>query len=141
MCPELQLHHIGIVVPEIEPRRQFYVDVLGYQEQTAIIHDPVQTAYVQFFSMPNGGHYLELVAPDSEVSKLANASRKGQPLSHLCYSCDNIEAAIHHLNKSGCFTLQEPVPATAFDGRRIAWLMSKTGLLMELVERGPEGSL
>ena len=37
--------------------------------------------------------------------------------------------------------IQEPVSAVAFDGRPIAWLMTPDGLLIELVERGLEGSL
>jgi hypothetical protein len=45
------------------------------------------------------------------------------------------------MKESGCFVIQKPVPAVAFDGRLIAWVMSGDGLLIEMVERGPEGSL
>jgi hypothetical protein len=33
------------------------------------------------------------------------------------------------------FLVSAPVPATAFLGRRIAWLMDRDGLLIELVEQ------
>jgi methylmalonyl-CoA/ethylmalonyl-CoA epimerase len=139
--PDLRLHHIGLVVRAIEEVRAFYVDVLQYRERTPVIHDPVQTAFVQFFSIPGSDHYIELVAPDSDTSKLREASRKGQPLNHLCYSCENIVHMVSFLKESGCFVIQNPVPAVAFDGRLIAWLMTPDGLLTEIVERGPEGSL
>jgi methylmalonyl-CoA/ethylmalonyl-CoA epimerase len=139
--PNLRLHHIGIVVPTIEESRTFYVDVLQYKQRTAVIHDPVQTAFVQFFEIPGSEHYLELVAPDSETSKLQKASRKRQSLNHLCYSCENIISSVSLLKESGCLVIQNPVAAVAFDGRLIAWLMTTHGLQIELVERGPEGSL
>jgi methylmalonyl-CoA/ethylmalonyl-CoA epimerase len=139
--PDLRLHHVGLVVPKIEEARPFYLDVLQYREQTPIIHDPIQTAYVQFFSLPDANHYLELVAPDSVNSKLQEAARKGKKLNHLCYSCENIAAMVSFMKDSGCFLIQNPVPAVAFDGRLVAWLMTPDGLLTEIIERGPEGSL
>ena len=138
---DLRLHHIGLVVRGIEEFRGFYIDVLQYRERTPVIHDPVQTAFVQFFSIAGSDHYIELVAPDGESSKLREASRKGKPLNHLCYSCENIAPMVSFLKESGCFVIQDPVPAVAFDRRFIAWLMTPDGLLIELVERGPEGSL
>ena len=139
--PNLRLHHIGLVVRAIEESRTFYLDVLQYRERTPIIHDPIQTAFVQFFSIPGSDHYIELVAPDSDTSKLREASRKGKPLNHLCYSCHNIAHMVSFLKESGCIVRQDLIPAVAFDGRFIAWLMTPVGLLIELVERGPEGSL
>jgi methylmalonyl-CoA/ethylmalonyl-CoA epimerase len=138
---DLQLHHVGVVVRSLDAYRGFYTDVLRHEQLSGVIHDPVQTAYVQFFSVPGSGHYLELVAPDGEESKLSAASRKGTPLNHLCYSCGDICRTVSFLADSRCFLIQEPVPAVAFGGRRIAWLMSPDRLLIELVERGPEGSL
>jgi methylmalonyl-CoA/ethylmalonyl-CoA epimerase len=138
---DLRLHHIGLVVRAIEESRTFYLDVLQYRERTPIIHDPIQTAFVQFFSIPGSDHYIELVAPDSDTSKLREASRKGKPLNHLCYSCHNIAHMVSFLKESGCIVRQDLIPAVAFDGRFIAWLMTPVGLLIELVERGPEGSL
>jgi methylmalonyl-CoA/ethylmalonyl-CoA epimerase len=136
-----RLHHIGIVVPRIEDHRTFYTSILQYEQRTPIIHDPVQTAFVQFFVIPGANHYLELVAPDNESSKLQAASRKGPSLNHLCYSCLNVGRAISFLLESGCFLIQDPVPAVAFDGRPIAWLLTPDRLLIEVVERGAEGCL
>jgi len=45
------------------------------------------------------------------------------------------------LRSGGFFLIAAPVPAVAFDGRRIAWLLGRDRSLVELVERGPEGSL
>ncbi len=136
-----KLHHVGIVTPVIERQRAFYIDVLKYRQLTPVIHDPLQTAFVQFFAIPGSDHYIELVAPDSESSKLQRAARKGESLNHLCYSCVDIADALLFLRESKCMILRDRVPAVAFEGRAVAWVMTPVGLLLELLERGPEGSL
>jgi methylmalonyl-CoA/ethylmalonyl-CoA epimerase len=137
---QLDLHHIGVAVEDIAEKREAY-RVLGYIERTDIIHDPVQTAYVQFFQVPGADHYLELVAPDGPRSKLEKATKRKQPLHHLCYAVSDIFAACHLLQESGWWLVSEPTPAVAFDQRNIAWLASPDLLIIELVERGPAGSL
>jgi methylmalonyl-CoA/ethylmalonyl-CoA epimerase len=57
-------------------------------------------------------------------------------LNHLCYAVDDIAAACVFLREKGMLVIQEPVPAVAFPGRRIAWLMGTGNMLTELVEDG-----
>jgi methylmalonyl-CoA/ethylmalonyl-CoA epimerase len=136
----MNLHHAGVLVADISESAAIYL-ALGYQPRTAIVHDPIQTARVQFFSLPGDSAYLELVSPDGPESLLANALRKGGGLHHLCYMAVNIEAACESLRALGWFLISPPVPAVAFDGRRVAWLRGPDRLLTELVERGQEGEL
>ncbi len=138
---DLSLHHVGILVADIAQAGAAYVRTLGYEVRSEIVHDRVQTAYVQFLKLPRDRAYLELVSPDGERSKLANALRKGGGLNHLCYSVPDIEAACRQLRAAGLFVLQAPVPAVAFGGRRIAWFMGGDRVPLELVERGPLGEL
>lgn len=138
--PALNIHHIGLLVRDIDESRGAYLRT-GYEAITGVIHDPVQTAYVQFLRLPGDRVYLELVAPDGPESKLANERRKGGGLNHICYVTDDIAAACAELRDLGYFQIAEPVPAVAFSGRCVAWMMGPDRLLTELVERGPEGSL
>lgn len=139
--PGFNLHHVGYVVAEIAPFAQIYVERYGYQLATGIIHDPVQTAFVQFLRLKGDSTYLEFVAPDSATSKLANAARKGSSLNHLCYVVDDIEQATDQLRERGMMILTLPVPAVAFAGRRVSWVMGRDRLPIELVERGAPGEL
>lgn len=139
---DLKLHHVGILVNRIEERAAIYTGRLGYEKKTNVIHDPMQTAYVQFFRLPGDSVYVELVAPDSAQSKLSGATtRKGEGLHHLCYSTGDIEATWAELRGKGMLALSRPVPAVAFQGRRIAWLKGQDRILTELVERGEEEDL
>jgi methylmalonyl-CoA/ethylmalonyl-CoA epimerase len=130
------LHHVGIAVPDVAAAADDYVNRFGYRVCSAVIHDPVQTAYVQFLEGATSHTLIELVAPDGPESKLAGAVRKGGGLNHLCYLTDDIEADCAALRAAKMFVLQSPVAAAAFPGRRIAWLMGADGIPIELVERG-----
>ena len=118
-----------------------YLAHCGYEERTGIIHDPTQTAYVQFLRRPGDTVLLELVAPDGPSSKLSAALQRGGGFHHVCHSTPDIDDACRALRSGGFFLIAAPVPAVAFEGRRIAWLLARDRSLVELVERGPEGSL
>ena len=141
MNETLTLHHVGVAVAQIEAAAEYYVKTFGYSLESPIIHDPRQTAYVQFLRLAGDSAFLELVAPDGPGSKLAAAVKKGGGLNHLCYRSTDIEAAVRDLNAKGMFTLCEPVPAVAFPGRRIAWLLGGDPIPIELVETGQPDKL
>lgn len=142
MMPGLfQLHHIGMLVKSIESSARQQVERYGYRIESQIILDPVQTAHVQFLRLPGGAHWLELVSPVDDQSKLQNAlAKKGEGLHHLCFEVPDLPAACEHLRAGRQFMLSGPTPAVAFGGRRIAWFMDRAGFLTELVESG-EGPL
>lgn len=129
------LHHVGYAVKAIEPVSGVYVTRFGYAVCTPVIHDPLQTALLQFLSFPGDHIYLEFVSPDGPESRLTNAVRKGGGLNHLCYIADNLEAAADWLVQSGMMLVSPPQPAVAFAGRRICWLVGDDLLPIELVER------
>jgi methylmalonyl-CoA/ethylmalonyl-CoA epimerase len=140
--PEMSLHHVGIAVKDIHASADIYVRRYGYTPRTAVIHDPTQTAYVQFFQLAGDSCYLELVAPDGAESKLQNViKRGGGGLHHLCYSVSDIAGDCARLRSSGMLLISAPIGAAAFHPRRIAWLMGRDRLLIELVERGGPGEL
>jgi methylmalonyl-CoA/ethylmalonyl-CoA epimerase len=145
MAPEyrarLSLHHIGYAVANIQAMAELYVGRFGYELCSEVIHDPIQTAYVQFLKLAGDRAYLELVTPDGPNSKITQAVRKGGGLNHLCYSVADIETATQELSSTGMLILTTPVPAVAFNGRHISWLCGEDLLLIELVEEGLEGGL
>jgi len=131
----LRLHHIGYAASDIGPAVETYVQRYSYQHATDIIHDPQQTALVQFLKLPGEATYLEFVAPDGPQSKLTSVAKRGGGLNHLCYSAGPLEAAIEHLEANGMKLISDSKPAVAFAGRRICWLMGTDQLPVELVER------
>ena len=132
---DLNLHHIGIAVADISRATEDYRSRLGCELEGGLFHDPVQTALIQFLRLPGDSILIELVAPDGPASRLSKVILKGGGINHLCHSTPDIEAACRSLQDQGMAIIEEPTPAVAFGGRRIAWLMGDDHVLTELVER------
>lgn len=132
---DLRLHHIGVAVKDIARATENHRFRLGCRPEGELFHDPIQTAFIQFLSVPGDPVLIELVSPDGPASKLSRAVKNNAGINHLCYSTDDIEAACEFLKGEGMVVIHEPVPAVAFAGRRVAWLMGEDWYLTELVER------
>jgi methylmalonyl-CoA/ethylmalonyl-CoA epimerase len=78
--------------------------------------------------------YIEPASPDSPVTR---SLQQGQRLLHLCFEVDRLEDAISVGRDAGFHLIRPPVPAAAFAGRRIAWVLSTQAGLVELLERAP----
>ena len=136
--PWMRLHHIGHAVTSIETAAQSFCRRFGYQLASPLMHDPLQTAQIQFLQLAGEQTYLELVAPDRPDSKLASAVKRGGGLHHLCYTVAALEDAIDHLEAGGMKLISDPKPGAALAGRRICWLLGPDPVPIELVERRAE---
>lgn len=132
--PSLTLHHVGYVVADIAAESVVLAEGLGYHLVTEIIHDPLQEALVRFLRLPGDRAFLELVCPDGPQSPLQRALDRGVTLHHLCYAVADIRAALAALRSRGMSLVRKPLPAVAFRGNLIAWVLRRDRLLVELVE-------
>ena len=130
-----KLHHVGYATKLIGPVAEQYRLRFGYEICSDVIHDPFETALVQFLRLPGDLVYLELFAPDGPESKLVSAARRGGNLNHLCYTVGQLEETISSLEKNGMRLISEPKIAMAFARRRICWLIGDDGVRIELIER------
>jgi hypothetical protein len=55
----------------------------------------------------------------------------GQAFHHLCYEVNRLEEALAELRSKGALIAKPLRPAVAFEGRRIAWLLTAEKLLLE----------
>ena len=99
-----------------------------------IFHDPIQRVKVTFLCMPGTDVQMELVEPAGEQSPVQAFLEKGGGLHHLCYEVKNCDEAMLALRQRGALIVRRPKPAVAFDGRRIAWVLTAEKLLVELLE-------
>jgi catechol 2,3-dioxygenase-like lactoylglutathione lyase family enzyme len=134
----MRFHHIGYAVKDIRRYLDvFLVPMFSPVSVTEPVSDPVQQVTVCFVEMP-GGTVIELVEPlgaKSPVNSIIGSSRGG--LYHLCYEVDDLEGELRRFRGTGSLPLGKPVPAAAFNGRRIVFLLTPERDLVELVERLP----
>lgn len=130
------LHHLGVVVASISAVAEEFAVSMSARWDGQIIHDPLQQVRVAFFSPADTRNpVFELVEPANEVSPVSNFLKKRVGLHHVCYEIDDLESGLQDARGVGFVIMSPPKPAVAFGGRRIAWVISKSRLLMEFLER------
>lgn len=63
---EPRLHDIGIAVRDIARSPEDHRRRLGCQALGPVFHEPGQTAFIQFLTVPGDPVLIELVAPDGQ---------------------------------------------------------------------------
>ncbi|MDQ2729295.1 MAG: VOC family protein [Actinomycetota bacterium] len=129
--PDLAVHHVGIACRDLPAVRRFVEATHTIVAATDVVHDDVQEADLCLLTDRSGLH-IELVAGPV----VANLLRKGHTYYHLCYEVEDLESTVAWLETEGCRQLRPPTPAPLFDGRRVCFLVSPTGII-ELLERDP----
>ncbi len=133
------LHHLGVVVASISAVAEEFAVSMSARWDGQIVHDPLQQVRVAFFSPADTRNPIfELVEPAGEVSPVSNFLKKRVGLHHVCYEIEDLESGLGEARDVGFVIMSGPKPAVAFGGRRIAWAISKSRLLMEFLERNRE---
>lgn len=125
-------HHVGLACRSIAEETRS-INSLGYASEGAAIDDPVQKVRVQFFA--GAGPRIELIEPTASDSPVAGILKRGTKFYHLAYEVENFEQAILDLEAGSFRALGPPAPAKAFGMRRIVFMMSATGTVVELIAR------
>ena len=118
-----RFHHVGLAVKSIQ-------DINSAAE---IFDDEVQRSLVAFINL--NGITIELVQPNGEGSPVARSVQAGIKLLHVCYEVPDLDAVLASCRAFGFHRIGPPEPAVAFEGRRIAWVLSRAYGLFELLER------
>lgn len=129
-----KLHHVGIAVHDMPAAIDEYVRLFNYVLSSGPYDDPLQQVSVCFLHHPADGTVLELVAPLGDSSTIKRHLKQGGPY-HLCYEVPDLRAAMQFLEQQGAFLVSGPTPAVAFGMRPIAWFVTSTRLLVELLQQ------
>jgi methylmalonyl-CoA/ethylmalonyl-CoA epimerase len=128
--------HLGVAVASIDKAIPVYRDLFGYELTSGPFDDPIQKVSVCFLGRASTGDItIELVAPLGEDSPVNRTLAKGGSAYHVCYEVDDLDGTLAQLSGKGCLVVSKPVPAVAFNQRRIAWLYTPTRQLVEMLEK------
>ena len=125
-------HHLGIATANIETSQIAYSH-LGYTGGVQI-YDPIQKVNISFLMKPHSP-MIELVSPTEESSPVNNFLKKNGTIPyHTCFEVKDLEDNIIKLKKGKFILIVKPVPAIAFQNRRVCFLYNKDTGLIELLE-------
>jgi len=131
-----KLRHVGVAVPSLGAATDALATLFGYRVISGPFDDPIQKVSVSFLTQSDSDiAEIELIAPlsaDSPITSMLSKSSGGA--YHLCFETSDIEQALIHATNNGCVIVSPAVPAVAFNGRKIAWIYTRSRQLFELVE-------
>jgi methylmalonyl-CoA/ethylmalonyl-CoA epimerase len=131
-----KLLHVGVAVPSLDSTTELLSSLFGYEVVSGPFDDPIQKVTVNFLAKSvNDPAEIELIAPLTDDSPIRSILAKDRGAAyHLCFETSDIDRALIHAQNNGCIVVSAPVPAVAFQGRRIAWIYTRSRQLFELVE-------
>lgn len=94
-----KVHHVGIVVRDMEQAMRFYRDTLGLHVHKL---ETIQEQGVKAALLNVGDSEIELlepVVPDTGVARYLE--RRGEGLHHICFQVDDVESDLEALKQRG----------------------------------------
>lgn len=125
-------HHLGYATTSVDRERALF-EFLGYRIEGEPFADPVQGVAGCFLAGP--GPRIELLESLPGAVTLTPWIDAGIKIYHLAYQVDDIEAAIEWARTQRAKVTVRPVPAVAFGGRLISFVMFRNGLMLEFIQR------
>jgi methylmalonyl-CoA/ethylmalonyl-CoA epimerase len=127
------IHHVAVVVGDMEGPLAFWRDALGMELQE-IKDVPGESSKVAF--LPAGESLLELVLPTQHDSGVARyLAKRGPGMHHVCLEVDNLTVMLRQLKSRGIRLIHDE-PQQTQDGPRYAFIHPEAtgGVLVELYE-------
>jgi methylmalonyl-CoA/ethylmalonyl-CoA epimerase len=136
----MTIDHICYAVKNLEEGVSYWKEVFGYHRKTEMIINTLQKVKVTFLekkeSLP-----VKLIEPLEDNISLVNFVNRGGGFHHICFKCENIDKGLIELKEKGLITLVAPQPGEAFNNNRIAFLLARYGLNIELIDTDERAGL
>lgn len=115
----MKLHHIGIVVKNIQKSLGELTNFLEFEETTIPVLVESQKVNVCFLKTSNV--FLELIEPLDSDSPVKTFSDSGGGFHHLCFEVEDILKTLTQMKKNGARIIVEPTEG--FENRQIAFVL------------------
>jgi methylmalonyl-CoA/ethylmalonyl-CoA epimerase len=127
-----RIHHVAVIVAELDPAIAFWRDALGLELEIVqeIAHDRVRIAF-----LPIGESKIELVEPTDDSTGVARfLAKSGEGFHHVCFEVANLAETLLRLEIDG-IELIDTAPRKGAEGP-VAFLHPRSchGVLVELIE-------
>jgi methylmalonyl-CoA/ethylmalonyl-CoA epimerase len=134
------IDHICFAVKNIEEGIEYWDKVFDYRQMTGVVINSIQKVKVTFLCKKDS-LTIKLIEPLDDNQSLLNFVNRGGGFHHICFKCDNIDEGLNDLKNKGLITLVAPQPGEAFNNKKIAFLLAKYGLNIELIDTDEKAQL
>jgi|TARA_B100000678_G_C18014743_1_gene424255 methylmalonyl-CoA/ethylmalonyl-CoA epimerase len=115
----LKLHHIGIVVKNIQKSLGELNQYLNFESTT--VPSLVGSQKVNICFLKTNNVFLELIEPAQENSPISDFVKKKGGFHHLCFEVDDIHVELERMKKNGARVIVDVV--SGFENRLTAFVM------------------
>jgi methylmalonyl-CoA/ethylmalonyl-CoA epimerase len=115
----MKLHHIGIVVKNIQESLGELTEFLDFKETSVPLEVKSQKVNVCF--LKTSDVYIELIEPVENDSPVIKFSESGGGFHHLCFEVKDIFDEVERMKKKGARVIVEPTKG--FEDRLIAFVL------------------
>ena len=127
------IDHICFAVRELESAIPQWTRAFEYKQLTEIVTNTRQQVKVVFLSKDESVT-IKLIEPLEENESVMNFVKRGGGFHHLCFRCADMDQQIGELNEKGLITLVAPQPGEAFENEKIAFMLTRFGVNIELID-------
>ena len=115
----LKLHHIGIVVKNIQESAGELTKFLDFE--SIAVPTLVGSQKVNICFLKTNNVFLELIEPAQENSPISDFVKKKGGFHHLCFEVDDIHIELERMKKNGARVIVDVV--RGFENRLTAFVM------------------
>jgi methylmalonyl-CoA epimerase len=127
-----RVHHVAIIVRDIEASLAFYRDTLGLPVGLVL---PIESDEVIIAFLDIGDSKIELVQPTSSSTGVARfLEKKGEGFHHVCFETPDVDAALGELAADGVEIIDKQARRGAEGPVAFLHPRSCNGVLVELIE-------
>jgi len=126
----MKFHHIGYLVNNFNSAFKNFKKC-NYKKKKSIIIDNNLKVKIQF--LVNGNNIIELVKPHKNNIGLLSLLKKKNYAYHFAYTVKNLDKTLVRLKKNFKIIVN-PVPAKAFNDKKVAFLKMENDFIIELIQ-------
>lgn len=130
----LGLHHVGVVVENIEASAAWYVDNLGFERLYTFEFPSVQAAFIGRGDLRIELFQNEQAAPMAEERRRAQTNLKIGGINHFAIEVTDLDSTVASLQEKGVEIVSTPRDVPNGGGSRFAFIHDNEQMLVELFQ-------
>jgi methylmalonyl-CoA/ethylmalonyl-CoA epimerase len=127
------IDHICFAVKDLQKGIENWRYAFDYRQMTEVVTNTRQKVRVVFLNKEDS-ITIKLIEPLEENKSVSEFVKRGGGFHHLCFKCSNLDEQMVELKDKGLITLVPPQPGEAFENEDIAFMLTRFGINLELID-------